>query len=71
VPNVSVPAETVIVALPLLKAVDGEVNVPDESVTEPVGMGFPPPPLTATVALNPCVVLMDSGEGVTVTVGSP
>jgi hypothetical protein len=38
-------------------------------VTEPVAVGLPLPPLTATVTVNPWTVVMLDGEGVTVTDG--
>jgi len=34
-----------------------------------VGVGFPLPPLTATVTVSACVVGMLAADGVTVTVG--
>jgi hypothetical protein len=38
-------------------------------VTEPVGAGFPAPPLTVTVTSNDCDRAMLAAPGVTVTVG--
>jgi hypothetical protein len=38
-------------------------------VTEPVGVGLPLPPLTATITVKACAVVMLDAEGVTVTVG--
>jgi hypothetical protein len=38
-------------------------------VTEPVGVGFPLPPLTTTVTDRACVVVMLDEDGVTPTVG--
>jgi hypothetical protein len=54
------------VALPLCKVVAEEVKPPPVSVTVPVGAGLP---LTATVAVNPCAVVMLGEDGVTVTAG--
>jgi hypothetical protein len=38
-------------------------------ITEPVGVGLPVPPVTATVTVRACAVVMLVEEGVTVTVG--
>jgi hypothetical protein len=38
-------------------------------MTDPVGMGFPVPPLTAAATSNACSEVMLFEEGVTVTVG--
>ena len=70
VPVGSKPADTVITALPLLSAVADDVYVPPVSVTEPVGVGLPDPPLTATVTMVDCAVVILAGDGVTVTVGT-
>jgi hypothetical protein len=43
--------------------------VTPKRVIEPVGIGLPLPPLTATVADSVCAVVMLDGLGVTVTVG--
>lgn len=43
--------------------------VPLASSTEPIGVGFPLPPLTVTVTVVLSVVLMLDGFGETVTVG--
>jgi hypothetical protein len=39
------------------------------SVTEPVGIGFPAPPLTVIVTARDCDRAMLAAAGVTVTVG--
>ena len=66
----SEPPGTVIVALPLLSVVAAEVYVALVSVTEPVGLGLPDPPLTVTVTIVDCAEVILAGEGVTVTVGA-
>ena len=38
-------------------------------MTEPVGTGLLPPPLTATATERACAVVMVNEDGVTVTVG--
>jgi hypothetical protein len=38
-------------------------------VTEPVGVGLPFPPVTATVTVNVCAVVMLVADGVNVKVG--
>ena len=43
--------------------------MPLVNVTEPVGVGLPFPPLTATVTVNGCAVVMLDRDGVTETVG--
>jgi hypothetical protein len=58
-----------IVALPLLRVAAADVYVPLVSVNDPVGVGLPVPPLTATVTLSACAVVMLEADGVTVTVG--
>jgi hypothetical protein len=58
-----------IVALPLARVVATEVYPPPDSVTDPVGVGLPVPPLTATVTVRDCAVVMLDAVGVTVTVG--
>jgi hypothetical protein len=68
-PIASDPAGTVMLALPLTSAVAADVYPVLESVTDPVAVGFPPPPLTATVTINACAVVMLDAPGVTVTVG--
>jgi hypothetical protein len=68
-PIASDPAGTVMGALPLTSAVVADVYPVLESVTEPVGVGLPLPPLTATVTINACAVVMLGAPGVTVTVG--
>ena len=57
------------VAPPLLSVAGAEVYVLLASVTDPVGVGLLPPPLTATVTVNGCVVRIFSEDGVTVTAG--
>ena len=59
-----------IVVEPLLRVVAAEVYLPLVNVTVPVGVGLPVPPLTATVTLSDCVVVMLDTPGVTVTVGN-
>ena len=59
VPALSELAGILIVALPLLRAIAAEV----------VGVGLLLPPLTATVTVSGCVVVMLDADGVTVTVG--
>ena len=39
------------------------------SVTEPLDVGLPVPPFTATVTVKACAVVMLDADGVTVTVG--
>jgi hypothetical protein len=58
-----------IVAPPLVSIVAADVYPPPVSVTEPVAVGAPIPPFTATVTVVPCTVVMLDGDGVTVTVG--
>jgi hypothetical protein len=58
-----------IVAPPPLSVVAAEVYPPPVRATEPVGVGFPLPPLTTRVTERPCVVVMLVADGVTVTVG--
>jgi len=57
------------VALPLLRVVAGEVYPPPVSVTEPVGVGLPALQATATVTDRAWFALMLDEPGVTVTVG--
>jgi hypothetical protein len=68
-PVASDPAGMLMMALPPVKAVDAEAYPPPVSVTEPVGVGLPPPPLTAMVTVKPCALVMLLEDGVTVTVG--
>jgi hypothetical protein len=68
-PVASDPAETLMVAPPLLRVAAADVYVPLVSVTEPVGVGFPVPPLTATATVSACAVVMLDADGVTVNVG--
>ena len=69
-PNASNPAGILIVALPLLRAVEFVEKPPvPVRITEPVGVRLSLPALTATVTVNPCIVVMLVEEGVTVTVG--
>lgn len=58
-----------IVTTPLLRVAAKDVVGPMPSATEPVGVGFPLPPLTETVTVNACAVVMLDEEGVTVTTG--
>ena len=58
-----------IVALPPVRVVAAEVNPPPVTVTDPVGVGLPLPPLTAAVTVRGCAVVMLDAEGVTDTVG--
>jgi hypothetical protein len=58
-----------IVALPLPRVAAAEVYPPPLSVTVPVGVGLPVPPLTATVTERGCAVVMLEADGVTATVG--
>jgi hypothetical protein len=58
-----------IVALPLLRVAAAEVYPPPLSVTVPVGLELPVPPLTATATVRGCAVVMLEEDGVTVTVG--
>ena len=39
-------------------------------VTEPVGVGLPVPPATATVTVSGCAVAILNADGFTVTVGA-
>jgi hypothetical protein len=57
------------VAPPGLSAVDEEVYVPLLSVTVPDKIAVPEPPLTPTVTVNGCVVVMLLDAGVTVIAG--
>jgi len=59
----------VICALPLVSVAAAEVYVPLLNVTEPVGVGLPLPPLTATVTASDCATVILDAAGVTVTVG--
>ena len=43
--------------------------VPSMILTEPVGVGFPLPPLTVTVIVSTCAVVIVAGEIVADTVG--
>ena len=58
-----------IVELPLLSVIEGDVYVPLVSITVPVGVGLLPPPLTVTVTVSACMVLMLEDDGETMTVG--
>lgn len=68
-PAASDPAGMVIDASPPLSVATAEVYEPLVSVMEPVGVGLPVPPLTATVTDNACAVVMLADEGVTATAG--
>jgi hypothetical protein len=57
-------------ALPFTMVAGNDVYPPDAcSVTEPVGVGLPPPPFTAAVSVIGCVDATLGNCGVTVTVG--
>ena len=43
--------------------------MPLVKVTAPVGVGLPVPPLTVTVTIVDCAVVMLEGDGETVTAG--
>ena len=68
VPTASAPADRLIVATPAVSDV-AAVKFPQVSVIDPVGIGLSAPPLTVTVTLSDCAVVMLVGDGVTVTVG--
>ena len=63
-PAARAPAATGMEALPLLNVAAVEVYVPLVKITEPVAA-----PLTVTVTVNDCAVVMLEAEGVTDTVG--
>jgi hypothetical protein len=63
------PAGTVNVALPLPRTVAVDAKVPLVSLTEPVGVGLLLPPLTATITVSACEVVMLDEDTVTVTLG--
>ena len=56
-------------ALPLLSVTGEEMYFPLPSVTMPVGIALPLPPLIATVTVNACPVVMLKRDGVTETAG--
>jgi hypothetical protein len=60
-----------IVAPPPLIVVAAEEKFPLVSVTEPVGVGLPVPPLMATATVNDWAVVMLEEDGVVVTLGVP
>ena len=68
-PTVSDPPRILMVALPLTSVVGAEVYPPPVSVTVPVGVGFPVPPLTVISTLKACAVVMLDKDGLTVTLG--
>ena len=68
-PTASAPAATGMLVMPPLRKMAVEVKPPPESVTEPAGVALPLPPLTATVTVSACAVVMLEAEGVTATVG--
>jgi hypothetical protein len=70
VPVASDPAGTSIVALLLVSVVAADVYVPLVRIIEPVGVGFPLPPLTATVTDTASAVVTLDEDGVTTTVGA-
>jgi hypothetical protein len=67
-PTESAPAATLKVAEPVA-SVFSVLYVPLVSVTDPVGVGLPLPPLTETVTVKACAVVMLDEDGVTTTVG--
>jgi hypothetical protein len=69
VPLASDPAGMLIVAMPPLRVAAADVKLPLLSITEPVGVGLPVPPLTATLTDNDWAVVMVVEDGVTVIVG--
>jgi hypothetical protein len=58
------------VALPEVSIVAAEVYVPLLTVTDPVGVALPEPPLTATVTESDCAVVILDAEGETVKTGA-
>ena len=58
-----------IVALPLPRVAAVDVYDPLVNVTEPVGVGMPLPPLTATDTERGCAVVMLDQGGFTATTG--
>jgi len=56
-------------AEPLLRAMALEAYPPPDTTTDPVGVGFPVPPLTTMVRVSDWEVVMLAAEGVTATVG--
>jgi hypothetical protein len=68
-PVPSTPAGIVIVAVPPASTVAADSYPPPVTVTVPVGIAFPLPPLTTAVTVKGCVVVMLVAEGVTVTAG--
>ena len=55
-----------IVALPFVSVAAAEVYLPLVNATEPVGVGLPLPPLTATVTISDCTMVMLDEDGVSV-----
>ena len=70
VPTANPPPGIKMFALPFTKVTGEDVYPPDCSVTEPVGVGLPPPPTTVAVSVTGCVDATVGNCGVTVTAGS-
>lgn len=68
-PTGSTPAAILIDTLPFTGPGPATVFVPIAIVSEPVGVGLPVPPLTATVTVRICAVVIVDGENVADTVG--
>ena len=68
-PGARDPAGMLNIALPLESVVPTEVYPPPDNTTDPVGVGFPLPPLSETVTVIGWAVVMLDDEGVTVTTG--
>jgi hypothetical protein len=58
-----------ICVLPLLRDVVAEVKVPADSVTVPVGVGFPEVASTVIVSVSDCALVMVEEFGDSVTTG--
>ena len=69
VPDASDPPGMLIVAAPLLSTIDEEVYTPLASITDPVSVWFPAPPLTVTATESDCAVVIVAEAGVTATAG--
>jgi hypothetical protein len=68
-PVPSTPAGIVIVAVPPTSCVAADSYPPPVTVTVPVGVALPLPPLTTAVTVKACVVVILVADGVTVTAG--
>lgn len=73
--SVSVPVDNdsagmLMVAFPLLRGAPADVYPPLARVTVPLGTDFPVPPLTATLTVNGCAVVMLVCDGVTESTGA-